>query len=74
MKFNDLKKKSADDLKKELETRQSELLRFKAQIGTGAAGKDSGKIRDIKRTIARIHTLMNDKKEMKKNPEGKRSR
>jgi large subunit ribosomal protein L29 len=72
MKFNDLQKKSPEDLKKELGTKQAELLRFKAQIGTGAAGKDSGKVRDIKRTIARIHTILNSK--IEKKTEGKRSR
>jgi len=61
MKFDDLQKKTKEDLKKELDVKHLELLRMKAQVATGAAGKDSGKVREVKRTIARIHTLLNSK-------------
>jgi large subunit ribosomal protein L29 len=57
MKFDDLKKKTPDDLRKELDSITFDLMRYNAQVATGGAGKDSGKIRELKRTIARIKTL-----------------
>ncbi|MBR9700848.1 50S ribosomal protein L29 [Candidatus Woesearchaeota archaeon] len=64
MKFKDLQKKSPEDLKKELEKYKMDLMKYRAQVATGGAGKDAGKIREIKRTIARIMTL-NRKQEVK---------
>jgi large subunit ribosomal protein L29 len=57
MKFDELKKKSAEDLKKEIDATQVELMRFNAQVATGGAGKDAGRIRELKKKIARIKTL-----------------
>ncbi|MDD9953980.1 MAG: 50S ribosomal protein L29 [Candidatus Woesearchaeota archaeon] len=57
MKFKDLQKKPAADLEKELKNSALELMKLRAQVATGGAGKDAGKIRTLKRTIARIKTL-----------------
>jgi large subunit ribosomal protein L29 len=57
MKFNELKKKTATDLNKEIDATQFELMRLGAQVATGGAGKDAGRIRELKRKIARIKTL-----------------
>ena len=57
MKFEELKKKTPDDIRKEFDVITFELMRYNAQVATGGAGKDSGKIRELKRTIARIKTL-----------------
>ncbi len=57
MKFDELQKKSADDLQKEMDSSMFELMRYNAQVATGGAGKDSGKIRELKKKIARIKTL-----------------
>lgn len=57
MKFNDLKKKTPEDLRRELDTSVVELMRYNAMVATGGIGKDAGKIKEIKRTIARIKTL-----------------
>jgi len=57
MKFKELKKKAPEDLRKEMDTAVFDLLRFNAQVATGGIGKDSGKIRVLKRKIARIKTL-----------------
>jgi large subunit ribosomal protein L29 len=57
MKFDELKKKTPEDLNKELDSIQLELMRYNAQIATGGAGKETGKVRQLKRTIARIKTL-----------------
>lgn len=57
MKFKELQKKSAADREKEMANAQQELLKLRAQVATGSAGKDAGRIREIKRTIARIKTM-----------------
>lgn len=57
MKFTELQKKSAADHEKELTRIEMELLKYRAQIATGGAGKDVGKVRELKRTVARIKTL-----------------
>ena len=57
MKYQELKKKPAADLQKELDTAQFELRRLGGMVQTGGVGKDSGRIRELKRKIARIKTL-----------------
>jgi ribosomal protein L29 len=57
MKFKELQKKTGDELRKELDNTTIELLRFRAHVATGGAGKDAGKIRGLRRKIARIKTL-----------------
>ena len=69
MKFSELKKKTAEDLRKEEERIVIDLLRLRGQIATGGAGKDAGKVRALKRAIARIRTLNDSKK-----TEGKKTR
>lgn len=57
MKFKELTKKTPEELQKQVDEAEFDLLRYNAQVATGGAGKDSGKIREMKRTIARIKTL-----------------
>ena len=57
MKYDELKKKAPDDLKKEMDSAVFDLLRLNAMVATGGIGKDSGKIRELKRKVARIKTL-----------------
>ena len=56
MKFADLIKKNADELAKLEEEHRLELMKYQAQAATGAPGKESGKIRHLKREIARVKT------------------
>jgi large subunit ribosomal protein L29 len=57
MKFQELTKKTPEDLQRQMNDAEFDLMRFNAQVATGGAGKDSGKIRELKKTIARIKTL-----------------
>ena len=57
MKFTDLKKKSPDELTKELAGADLELMKLNAKVATAGIGKESGKVRQTKRTIARIKTI-----------------
>ena len=65
MKFSELKKKTREDLQKEESRIELDLLRLRGQIATGGAGKDAGKARSMKRTIARIRTITDSKKTKK---------
>lgn len=62
----DLRKMSEKDLEKRLKELKLELAKEKANTKIGASVISPGKIKEIRRTIARIETV---KKEMK--PEGK---
>jgi ribosomal protein L29 len=55
--FNELKRRTASDLEKELQLTSMELVKLNAHVATGAAAKDAGKIRNLKKRVARIRTL-----------------
>jgi large subunit ribosomal protein L29 len=59
MKFDELKKKTPEELKKELDAATFEMMRYNAQVATGGAGKDVGKVKELKKKVARIKTLQN---------------
>ncbi len=55
----ELVKKRPEELEKELSKIRMELLKLNAQVATGGAAKEAGKIRQLKRRVARIKTLQN---------------
>jgi len=59
MKFKELQKKNKQDLQKELDKFNMEVMKYRAQVATGGAGKEPGKIKEYKKSIARIKTLQN---------------
>ena len=61
MKLKELNNLSVDALKKNLHDMQLELMKVNVQISMGTDPKLTGKIRHIKKTIARIHTILNKK-------------
>ena len=63
MKYAEMIKKDAAALEKIEETTQIDLMKHMAQVATGAPGKDSGKVRELKRTIARIKMALAAKKD-----------
>ncbi len=58
----ELKKKGAPELEKELAAARLELVKLNAQVNTGAASKEAGKIRNLRKRVARILTIQNQKK------------
>ncbi len=54
----ELQKKDAEELKKELAAAGLELVKLRAQLATGAASKEAGKLRNLKKKVARINTLL----------------
>ncbi|MFW6263283.1 MAG: 50S ribosomal protein L29 [Thermotogota bacterium] len=57
MKFKDLKQKNKDDLNKLLKETKTELLKENAQVASGTMVKNPGKIKQLKKTIAKIKQL-----------------
>jgi len=60
IKKKELKNMTKEELKKRLEELKLELMKEKAAAYAGIA-KNPGKIRELKRTIARIYTFQNEK-------------
>ncbi len=62
MKFQDLKKKNKEELVKEFDASELDLMKYNAKVATNSIGKDAGRIKQLKKTIARIKTIQNEKK------------
>lgn len=58
----ELRQKSEGELRKLLSEYRAELRRLEAQIAAGVRPENPGKVRELKRTIARILTVLNEKK------------
>lgn len=61
MKIKELRGLSKDELANKLKELKKELMKDNAQVATGTAPKNSGKIKVTKKTIARINTLLAQK-------------
>ena len=57
MKYKDLASMDAAALDKKLAEIQLDLIKLNAQVASGTAPKNSGAIRQLKKTIARILTV-----------------
>ena len=55
--FTELKKKNPDELQRELSSVRLELLKLNAQVATGGAAKEAGKLKILKKKVARIKML-----------------
>ncbi len=64
MKVKDLRKLSNEELNKKLIELQKELMRLNTQRAQGALEKP-GNLRKVKRLIARIKTIINERGELK---------
>lgn len=58
----DMKTMVVKDMPKRIEELRLEIAKEKAQISVGAAPKNTGKIREMKKTIARLLTEMKSRK------------
>lgn len=61
IKKNDLKQMDEEMLKKKLDDLRREIIKINAQISTGTPPENPGRVREIKKTIARILTMLNQK-------------
>lgn len=61
MKIKELSSMSSEDLKSKLSDMRKELIKLNAQVATGTTPKSPGQVKDTKKTIAKIKTLLNKK-------------
>jgi large subunit ribosomal protein L29 len=65
MKNKDIKKIKNEDINKTLSALRGELMILQGQSKTGTPPKNPGQIKAIKRTMAKLYTINNQKKEEK---------
>jgi large subunit ribosomal protein L29 len=61
---SELREMSIEELKEKLVELKRELLKERAHKAVSGAPSNPGRMREIRRTIARILTIMNEKKRM----------
>jgi len=66
LKPREIRKMSPGEINKRLKELKLELAKNKAQIIIGGSPENTGKIREIRRTIARIKTIQKEKTLIKK--------
>ncbi|MEK6948474.1 MAG: 50S ribosomal protein L29 [Nanoarchaeota archaeon] len=62
LKKDQLKTMSKEEMDKNLTEMRKEIMKLKAQVSRGTQPENPGKIRALKRMIARILTIQNQKK------------
>ncbi|MDD5133379.1 MAG: 50S ribosomal protein L29 [Candidatus Nanoarchaeia archaeon] len=62
MKTKELRKLDEKTMKARLEEIEKELMKLNAQVATGTSPENPGKIKSLRKTIAKILTLLNEKK------------
>ncbi|HZX45313.1 MAG TPA: 50S ribosomal protein L29 [Candidatus Nanoarchaeia archaeon] len=63
MKAKEIRSLSKEDCKAKLLELRKELMRLNGQIASGTTPKSPGQVKQIKKNIARILTIMNEKQE-----------
>ncbi len=73
MKAKELKVMNELDTKNKLTELKKELMKLNSQIAIGTVPKSPGKVKEIKKTIAKILTIKNEKTQKKYKEEAKRN-
>lgn len=66
LKVNDIRKMSNEERLAKLKELKAELMRLRARQASGAPLEKPGRIRAIRKTIARILTVINEEKRAKR--------
>jgi len=61
MKIREIRPMNKEDLKTRLEELKKELIKINAQLSTGTTPKSPGQVKQIKKNIAKILTILNEK-------------
>ncbi len=69
IKKSELKQLNVEQLKEKLNDLKKELMKINAKLSTKTTPENPGRIKAIKKTIARIYTIMHKKKFENKNIE-----
>jgi large subunit ribosomal protein L29 len=60
MRMEDIREMSAEELERRLMELRTELVRMRTMVKAGGAVENPSRIRELKRTIARIFTVVNE--------------
>ncbi|MDY6780462.1 MAG: 50S ribosomal protein L29 [Halobacteria archaeon] len=60
LRADEIREMTQEEVQEELEDLEDELLREKSVLAAGGAPENPGRIREIKRTIARIKTIQTE--------------
>ena len=66
MKAKELRQMTREELNNKIVDLKKDLMRINTQVATGTAVKESGQIKKIKKTVARILTITKKMEEKKK--------
>ncbi|ODS41080.1 MAG: 50S ribosomal protein L29 [Candidatus Altiarchaeales archaeon WOR_SM1_79] len=61
LRANEIREMEDDEIEEHLEELRQELMKIRGVTASGGVPEDIGKIREIRRTIARILTIQNEK-------------
>ncbi|ABR56966.1 50S ribosomal protein L29 [Methanococcus aeolicus] len=62
LRASEIREMSASELNDKLVEIKKELMKENSNKATGGAPSNPGKVKELKRTVARIKTIMNEKK------------
>lgn len=62
IKNNELRKLSTQELQNKLLDLKKDLLKINSQISAGTVPENPGNVKNVKKTVARIMTIMTEKK------------
>jgi len=65
MKIKELRKMDKNTMGNKIVELKKDLMKLNAQVATGTTPENPGRISSIKKTLAKINTLLNEKKEVK---------
>ncbi len=65
MKIKEIRAMDLESLKKKLEELKKELMKINAQVAMGTTPKSPGQVKNMKKTIAKILTIMKEKPAIK---------
>ncbi len=61
IKNNELRQMTVDQLSKKLVEVKKDLIKINAQVAAGTVPENPGNVRNVKKTVARILTIMHEK-------------
>jgi len=61
-KIEELRNMSEEEIEDELKSLESELIRERGLVTAGGAPEKPGRIKEIRRTVAKIQTVMTERK------------
>ncbi|MAH21566.1 MAG: 50S ribosomal protein L29 [Thaumarchaeota archaeon] len=60
LRTKDLRKQGRSDLRRELVELRAEIAKLETSVARGTIRKESGKVRNVRRNIARLLTVLNE--------------